>query len=152
MRYRLVCPLQLPSDLTLPADDEDPLAEILAGDKEDVEEPKDADESSQEVEKSEETSWELLTIPEVVLDAEPISRKRTFDSVDSSTSTDRISTFDAGVNTSIIPLTPIPIAPLPKRRRIARDVGAVTLGFGLGVVATVAGLSALSGVIQAMDV
>lgn len=77
--------------------------------------------------------------------APPLSRKRNISTVDTSTSTEP----DLLHRAEAIAL---PIAPLPKRRRIVRDLGHVTLGFGLGVVAAVAGLSALSGAIQAMDV
>ncbi|ORY75696.1 hypothetical protein BCR35DRAFT_127320 [Leucosporidium creatinivorum] len=86
------------------------------------------------------------------------TRKRTFSSTDMATSTELVSTVDASVNTVSVAqsasadTTSLSIAPLPKRRRIVRDLGHVTLGFGLGVVAAVAGLSALSGAIQAMDV
>lgn len=74
------------------------------------------------------------------------SRKRNISAVDTSTSTD----LDLLHHAKTVPA--LPIAPLPKRRRIVRDLGHVTLGFGLGVVAAVAGLSALSGAIQAMVV
>jgi hypothetical protein len=44
-----------------------------------------------------------------------------------------------------------PMAPAPKRRRFVRDVAMVGVGFGAGVIACIAGLSAFSDTIAALD-
>lgn len=48
-------------------------------------------------------------------------------------------------------LAPRLVAPLPKRRRLVRDIAIVGVGFGAGVVACIAGLSAFSDAILALD-